>query len=74
MKKENVSILKAAEGIELLDSTHSDEHEHDGNKHTLTNLNTKARKHILMITKEGKGQLKIMCMKTMAMTTEIWFH
>ncbi|MFB7641864.1 hypothetical protein [Peribacillus butanolivorans] len=30
MKKENVSILKAAEGIELIDSTHSDEHEHEG--------------------------------------------
>ncbi|MFJ7472098.1 hypothetical protein ACIQWI_26785 [Peribacillus frigoritolerans] len=29
LKKENVSILKAAEGIELLDSTHSDEHEHE---------------------------------------------
>lgn len=30
MKKENVSILKAAVGIELIDSTHSDEHEHGG--------------------------------------------
>ncbi len=29
-KKANVSILKAAEGIELIDSTYSDEHEHEG--------------------------------------------
>ncbi|MFJ7366527.1 hypothetical protein ACIQWQ_20770 [Peribacillus frigoritolerans] len=30
LKKENVSVLKAAVGIKFIDSTHSDEHEHGG--------------------------------------------
>lgn len=30
LKKEDVQILKAAEGIELIESTHTDEHDHEG--------------------------------------------
>lgn len=30
LKKEDVQILKAAEGIELIESTHIDEHQHEG--------------------------------------------
>lgn len=34
LKKENVQIVKAAEGIDLLESSHSDEHHEDENEHS----------------------------------------